>query len=731
MTYPDPTTPAARTGAARLTIRIPVSVKTRALLLLLAALLMPAGRAGAAEFPLTRDLRNSLNPQINDSGQVAWEADGQVYLWDRLQIRKLSTGERSNFNPKMNRQGQVVWESWDGREGELFLWEGQAVRPLANPGIHDFGPEINGRGQVVWTGSQDGDAEIYFWDGVSVRRITHNQVPDSDPHLNDQGQVAWLEGDGRHTQVFLWDGSAAQQLSHSDLDAAGVQINERGQVLWVAGDSARTTVELWDGSTVRSLSDAHRNNHSARLNNLGQVAWVGGDRPDGLDSAVYLWDGARVTPLSTDTGEHTELQINDCGQVAWQGWIASGSTPQLYLWSSGRVVRLTTGERSSYNFELSDSGQVIWESAPAMKAAAPGAKPPAPSPADLDQEIFLWNGSRVLQLTNNTVDDNSPRLSPGGTAAWRSWDGRHFQIHVYSPDPPYALALEPPLVAGGEAGTGKITLSEPAPAGGAVLSLVSSSPTLVSVPGSVPVPAGAMTAVFPITTGRVTDGTSVPISASYAGVDQSSVLQVVPNRLASLRVDPDRIAGGLTAQGTATLLYPTTDTAARVTLTSDSPAATVPDSVIVPAGAASVTFPVFTTGAGAFTPVTLTGDWGGRPQTASLLVEPVVLADLSFNLPPICCVGLQGIVTLTGPAPPGGAVVTLISGTPGGLILPDSVTVPAGATTVSFPMSVPHGVSLGGYATDAIALYGGVSRVGILSVPYLEGRATVNNQPVP
>jgi uncharacterized protein (TIGR03437 family) len=74
---------------------------------------------------------------------------------------------------------------------------------------------------------------------------------------------------------------------------------------------------------------------------------------------------------------------------------------------------------------------------------------------------------------------------------------------------------------------GTVTLSSPAPPAGAVVTLASSS-ALVSVPASVTIPAGAITATFTATAGTVAAATNVTITASYSGSSTQVVLTVNP-----------------------------------------------------------------------------------------------------------------------------------------------------------------------------------------------------------
>ena len=98
-----------------------------------------------------------------------------------------------------------------------------------------------------------------------------------------------------------------------------------------------------------------------------------------------------------------------------------------------------------------------------------------------------------------------------------------------NPAPAPALAtltLNPASVRSGTPATGTVTLSAPAPSGGAVVTLTSSMPTLASVPASVVVTAGTTSGTFNVTTAATKKNTPVTISASYAGVTKTATITV-------------------------------------------------------------------------------------------------------------------------------------------------------------------------------------------------------------
>ncbi len=276
---------------------------------------------------------------------------------------------------------------------------------------------------------------------------------------------------------------------------------------------------------------------------------------------------------------------------------------------------------------------------------------------------------------------------------------------------PSSLALSPSSVLGGSSSTGTITLAGPAPSGGAVITLASNN-AVAMVPANVTVAAGATTGTFTISTSGVATTTAVTITASYSGTNQTATLTVTP-LLSSVALSPSSVFGGSNSTGTITLAGPAPAGGAVVTLASNNAAATVPASVTVAAGATTGTFTISTSGVATTTVATITATYSGTNQTATLTVTPLLS---SVALSPSSVFGgssPQGTITLAGPAPAGGAVVTLASNNAAATV-PASVTVAAGATSGTFA------VSTSGVATTTVATitatYSGVNQTAALTV---------------
>jgi hypothetical protein len=90
------------------------------------------------------------------------------------------------------------------------------------------------------------------------------------------------------------------------------------------------------------------------------------------------------------------------------------------------------------------------------------------------------------------------------------------------------VALRPDLLIGGNPSTAKVVLSQSAPSGGALVSLTSADPAIVSIPPSVRIPEGLNSATVALTTKPVTATTSVAITASYDNSIAGRNLNLIP-----------------------------------------------------------------------------------------------------------------------------------------------------------------------------------------------------------
>jgi hypothetical protein len=276
-----------------------------------------------------------------------------------------------------------------------------------------------------------------------------------------------------------------------------------------------------------------------------------------------------------------------------------------------------------------------------------------------------------------------------------------------SPDTPVApavptvsaLTVTSNPVLGGNADSGQVTISQPAPPGGKVVTL---SPTSgrASVPGSVVVAEGQTTAGFSITT---TTGPTVfvPIDASIGSSSQQVQLKVVQQpSVESVALDYNCFPESQSNFG-ANLVTTDVPVPANtiVTLGSDSASLATPVSVTVLEANSSAGFGVDTLLATPLgTPATVTAILGTSTanDTASVRSNSTASQVVGVTLNPSTVPpggASEGTVTIDCEARPAGEVVGLASSNAGVHVDPNVVTVLNGQLTQTFPITVDSDAS--------------------------------------
>lgn len=291
------------------------------------------------------------------------------------------------------------------------------------------------------------------------------------------------------------------------------------------------------------------------------------------------------------------------------------------------------------------------------------------------------------------------------------------------------ISLQPNPVVGGNATTGTLTLSQPAPSGGIPITLTSSDTVTAPVPTApVVIAAGATQAQFMITPIVVKTRQSPLIIATQNpgtlnSVTQSVTLNIVTAAVtvAAISVNPATTTGGLQTTGTVILSSAAPQGGTTVQLSSNNTAAaTVPPTVVVLVGSTAVQFPVMTSPVNTTQTATLTATLGSSSQTTTLTVNAATaLTVSSVALNPTTVVEGQtsaGTVTISGPAQPGGTTVVLTSNDPSISFQPSAnLLVTAGATSATFTAVTTAGTPAN--ATITAALNGSQQTATLSAVP--------------
>jgi hypothetical protein len=189
----------------------------------------------------------------------------------------------------------------------------------------------------------------------------------------------------------------------------------------------------------------------------------------------------------------------------------------------------------------------------------------------------------------------------------------------------------------------------------------------------------------------------------------------------SIQLSPRGVVGGTSATGTISLNAAAPSGGTTFALTSETGAA-VPATVLVPAGATKATFPITTSTTTQSLVPQIVATAGVLSLRNTLTVLPLLGGFAASPSSTMAGIPVTCTATLNARAPAGGAVIQLSSDNPN-VIVPATVTVPAGSTVATFTANTLAvsskqsatitGTLAGASATFVIDVYPGISAVHI------------------
>jgi probable HAF family extracellular repeat protein len=419
----------------------------------------------------------------------------------------------------------------------LILWAGVAAAQSPVYILRDLGTlpgdvssvawGINARGDVVgWSGSSPCHAFLYR-DGAGMVALPGlpGQTFTLARGINDAGRVVgsgWGPGLARH--AVRWSPGLAEDLGVLDGTSEGWDIGRTG----VTVGSSPTLDDMAPHAFLHSDAGGMVNIAPAwsacayDVNDVGQVA-------GSASAGAFLWSpesGPQALGSLDDLPFSHGLAVNISGQVAGDAVSATGNRQRVFRYTAGLgLVEIGGVGETNVAWGMNAQGSIVGEGRPSS-----GLK-----------RAFLYTDAAGLQSLNEMVDA-SPQwfllmatdINDAGQIVGYGFDNATGQSRAFRLDPVAAaaplahLAVSPVKLDGGVTATGWVTLTDPAPPGGANVALASAAPDLAAIPPAVLVPAGERNASFAVATTMPANLSTVLLTASYAGTVRSASLAILP-----------------------------------------------------------------------------------------------------------------------------------------------------------------------------------------------------------
>ena len=313
------------------------------------------------------------------------------------------------------------------------------VTQITDNNFNDLFAKISGN-NIVWTanGGNDGnDPEIFFYNGTDIVQLTDNEVFDSFPQISGNNLI-WQQSPNNPsddlsgtTELIFYDGTTTTSLASIDSTfspaISGNNVVWGEETLVTEGDTtsiAEGPIFLFNGTDTIQLTDSGFFN-STFLGTNSEA--IDGDRVVWTElGQVFLYDGVNATQI-TDNNLSNSDPIVSANNIAWNSinfFTDTGerledeeisSSREVFFYNGTDTVQLTDNNVEDRVLGISDNG-VAWESGNNLDRA----------------ELFFYNGTETIQLTDgDPATNNFFGGISGSNVVWSEDDGNDLEIFLY------------------------------------------------------------------------------------------------------------------------------------------------------------------------------------------------------------------------------------------------------------------------------------------------------------
>lgn len=550
----------------------------------------------------------------------------------------------------------------NGTSGSV-VWAFEAGAPIrSSPAIGSI-ENTN----LIYVGAED--YNVYAIDsttGHAAWTFTTLGKVDSSPAFSGTGIVYVGSDDGN---VYALNGQSGAEIWHyltGGPVTASPAVMTNGNVFVGSTDGTMYALNGLTGAVVWSFATGGPISCSAAIDAQGNVC-VGSD--DGTLRAFNYATGAVGWTYPTGS------PIRTCPAI-FNGSVYFGTLNDIFYSISA------SGGNASVNWTFATGGEI--DSSPAL--ASDGSV----YFGSFDKKIYCLNGlTGALNWTNETNNpvEASPAVAADGSLYIGSDDDLLYAFKSNGSAKISSLSLNPNTVVATHSSTATVTISNPAPTGGADVVLASGA-AAATVPAGLTIAGGTTSATFTVKTTTVAQPTTASITATYNGSTGTAPLTINPGNLVSLTLSPTDVIGGNLSTATVTIDGLAPAGGLSVVLSGAGPDSTLPNTVAIAAGVDSATFTINSIAVASQTSSLISATLNGTTRQATLTIEAPTVSSVTFNPPAVAAgVSATGTITLTGVPPTGGAFIALASANPSAATVPTAITIAVGQLTGTFPVT--------------------------------------------
>ncbi len=344
------------------------------------------------------------NQQIDDAKAVFRNTDQQpfeVFLHD---ITTASTTQITNnevsdtFDQPVVHNDYIAWISREGLKDNLKLYDGINITTIATgfDGDNISTPSF-GENFLVWQMQEEmnGDTEIFVYDlNTQVTTpITQNDLADQNPQASGQS-IIWGQYTGSQMHLFM-----ARYQTNCDTENNFVCGDQTCSTPYETSISCPADCPTLCGNGIVELGE-----ECDDLNTNSE---------DGCSSSCLLetcGDGILQTGIGEECDDGNTIADDGCSMIC-QSEACDPNDPYHV-----EQITIDSFDIRYDSLNASTNGLITWQ---------------ARAPQSQHDQIFLFDGSNVNQITNDSTCNTAPHINTQGHIAWRSLINPEGEIYFY------------------------------------------------------------------------------------------------------------------------------------------------------------------------------------------------------------------------------------------------------------------------------------------------------------
>lgn len=330
-------------------------------------------------------------------------------------VEQLMTPDSTSDSDPRVMGPNIVWHAKGGADAgtdnEIFWYDGTTINQVTEDTIHDRFPQISALG-IAWEQGIGAAKKIGFDDNVNPQQFLGTPLPNfTEIFTLSDTRLTWEDAAEADFEILTWDNTGGVPVNLSNNTFLDRYADSQGDnLVWVErDDSFIRRVKHFNGTSTTTVGTSTFAINDPDVDGQ-KVAWDGFEHGGTNNHEIFYYNGTTAVQLTDDEKNDFAPQVQG-DNVVWWNLVAGVSTIQYFDGSTVQTISTT----SRNQWPQIDGDYVVWQG----KGETIGTLD--------DDEIFLWDGSQVIQLTDNDVDDIFPQIS-GNHIVWQQQSGGSSEI---------------------------------------------------------------------------------------------------------------------------------------------------------------------------------------------------------------------------------------------------------------------------------------------------------------